>query len=701
LASLDVKLETPPIGRKEPGRPLLYAATIFTGAFLLFQIQPMIAKAILPWFGGTAAVWTTCMLFFQSALLLGYLYAHSVVRHLSPRPQAALHAGLLAASLVVLPAVPSDAWKPLGADHPTLRILGLLAVTIGLPYLMLSSTSPLLQAWHGRNRPGLGAYRLFALSNLASMLALISYPALIEPRLGLQQQAHLWSVCYAGYAVLGIASALRSARVPGWLEGSGASVSAEEPPRPGRAVRLLWLGLAACGSTLLLAFTNHLSLNVAPIPFLWVLPLSVYLLSFIFCFEREGWYRRSVFVPLTAVSLVWLALQTYGDLEDRGVKVMVPLLAGVLFACCMSCHGELARLKPPTRYLTSFYLHVSLGGALGGVFVGVAAPYLFPSEYELPIGMVACAALVSLALYRDLDTPPFQGARRRAALAGLAGLTLCYAGYLAIKIHLERLEYHLMARSFYGSLRVSDWGNPGDGSHARQLTHGSINHGEQWLHPERRREPTTYYGPDSGMALAVLHGGRGGPQRVGVVGMGAGVILTHARIGDHYRIYEINPLVLQVARTQFSFLEDCPATVEVVLGDARLSLEREPGQQFDVLVVDAFSSDSIPVHLLTREAFEIYFRHLKDTGLLAMHISNLYLGLEPVVEGAARAMGKHALLIDAEEADGYYGSTVVLVASRSELLQQPELLRASTAFPAGRPLRPWTDDYSNLFEVLK
>ncbi len=675
---------------------LLYACTIFLSAFLLFQVQPMIAKIILPWFGGTAAVWTTCMLFFQVTLLLGYLYAHWLISSLSPKRQPLVHGVLLLASLLALPVAPREFWKPGGQENPILWILAVLGASVGLPFFLLSTTGPLLQAWYARRvRDGL-PYWLFALSNGGSMLALLSYPALVEPFLPTHRQVQVWSGAYACFVLLCGVIAL--------LGRTGARELQEDSlpvlEKPNWELRLLWMGLAACASTLLLAITNHLCQNVAPIPLLWVLPLSLYLLSFILCFAGRSWYRRTVWLQLTAVALGSMAYLLLGDFDNVNPKLLVPLFGSALFLCSMACHGELAGLKPHPCHLTSFYLMVALGGALGGVFVGVIAPWLFRAFWELPVGLAGCALLLLTVLYRD-PASRIHRARWQAGWLGLSALTIAFLVTLGVGIRREMRGYKLVVRSFYGVLRVSDEGEPGEADYLRRLTNGTINHGEQFLDPGRHRQPTTYYGPSSGVGLAILTD-RPAHQKVGVIGLGAGVLGSYCRLGDEYRFYEINPAVVSAARGEFSFLGDCPGELEVAMGDARLSLEREANQNYDVLAVDAFASDSIPVHLLTREAFALYFRHVKPEGILAVHISNKYLELEPVVERAARALGKDALVVDSDkdEKNGYFSSLWALVASPG-VLDRIAFRNAGARLQAKASLRMWTDDYSSLFPILK
>ena len=694
---------------------LLYSLTIFLSAFLLFQVQPIVAKTILPWFGGSSAVWSTCMLFFQVVLLLGYLYAHWLHEKLAPRKQAVAHIAALVVSLAALPILPNPAWKSAGVAHPSLTILALLSVTVGLPYFLLSSTSPLLQAWYARtHREGM-PYRLFALSNLASMLALLSYPFLVEPNLPTRLQGLVWSAAYIAFAALCGTTAWRTS-----LRAAAPQAAAQEDAQtadggPAWTLRLLWLGLAASASVLLLAVTNHLTQDVAAIPFLWILPLSVYLLSFIVCFESPRFYHRAVFLPLLAMALAFMAYRLWpyrtefdlhwlGFLARMPIRWLVVCFAAGLFACCMVCHGELARLKPHPRHLTGFYVTVSLGGAMGGLFVGLVAPNLFRAYYEFPIGLGLCAAVVFLVLARGLWRLAGGGlwARPRWGAAALA-VVLC--GYLACLVVVMREMvggYRVVARNFYGLLRVEDQGNPRmDEDACRTLIHGTINHGAQFLRPPYQRRPVTYFCPQSGIGLAML-AQQGPPRRIGILGLGCGTLAAYGRAGDTLRIYEINPLVLDIARREFTYLRDTPARVEVALGDGRLVLESEPSQQFDLLVMDAFSGDSVPVHLVTREAFRTYFRHLKPGGILAVNITNTYLDLRPVVERAAAAFGKIALAYDYTPDDGdflCFSCSWTLIMDRATLAAYPslqhEVLRQT------RPFRIWTDDFSNMFSILR
>jgi SAM-dependent methyltransferase len=680
---------------------LLYALTILVSAFLLFQVQPVIAKIILPWFGGSAAVWTVCLLFFQLALLAGYFYAHALVRYFRPKIQGYVHAALLVLSLAALPIYPSDYWKPVSSANPTWGIVSLLAAKIGIPYFLLSTTGPLLQAWYARKFKGSMPYRLYALSNAGSMFALLSYPFLFEPVFTTHQQAFMWSIAYGGFIALCGFTALASRGAAAESAPQEVAMAEADAPRPPAKHYWMWLLLPAAASTLLLAITNHLSQNVAAIPFLWVLPLSIYLLSFILCFEGD-WYWRNPYLQLLAVSLGSMAyLLGPTMMENPKIILFIPLFSIGLFFCCMTCHGELARLKPNPQYLTHFYLMMSAGGALGGVLVGLIAPHVLHAYYELPLAMVACAALIVVVVKQDPSLEWFQRWTQPAPIAAVA-LTAALAVFVGTQIYKSSEDARLLARNFYGALKVTDTGPATDLDARRQLTHGTISHGEQFLNPTRRDLPTTYYGPNTGIGVAIREKQKHGAVRIGVVGLGTGTVASYGRWGDYIRYYEINPLVQWIARTQFTFVGDCRGKLEIAMGDARLTLEREQPENFDVLAVDAFSSDSIPVHLLTREAMQLYFRHLKPDGILAVHISNRYLDLEPVLEGEAKALGKSAREIDTEDDDAidvFAATWILLIAPPAEF--DSAIVAASAPLHSNKTVRLWTDDYSNLFRILK
>ncbi|HXI36849.1 MAG TPA: fused MFS/spermidine synthase [Burkholderiales bacterium] len=665
---------------------MLYAATIFLSSFLLFLVQPLIARLILPWFGGSAAVWTTCMLFFQILLVAGYAYAHLLTKT-TKKASFLVHAVLLAAAVATLPILPAESWKPQGAGDPTARILLLLGATVGLPYFLLASTSPLVQAWFARARPGANPYRLFAMSNLASLGALVGYPFVVEPVLSAHEQVSVWSWLFGAFAILCASLA--------WFSRSGEGRTIE-PEKSESEPYLLWLSLSATGSVLLLAVTNHLTQNVAAVPLLWLAPLVIYLLSFILTFEGGAWYqpRRLWIVLLVALGgMAWLLADSRLQFQ-LGLQLGV-YLAGLLVAC-LFCHGELYRARPATGALTAYYLTISIGGALGGLLVAVVAPLVFDAYYELGLGLVMAALLAAL---RFAPLGPWAGYASLAALLGVAGCAM----YEAIDY---RRDVRLSERNFYGVLRVKEYGRPGEERYLRRLVHGAIMHGEQYQSERWRRFLTSYYTEYSGIGAAIRSKERAGPIRVGVIGLGAGTIAAYGRKGDVYRFYDINPDVVAVAKREFTFLGDSQAEIQVVLGDARLSLEREAPQNFDVLAVDAFSGDAIPVHLITREALAVYLRQVKPDGIVAFHLSNRFLQLIPVVARLAKEQGVQAALVsdDPDDDDDSLRSRSdwVLVSKSRAALAAPQIVSAG-----GEPAedegdwRTWTDDYSNLVQILK
>ena len=672
----------------------LFAATTFFSAFLLFLVQPITAKQILPWFGGSAAVWTTCLVFFQTTLLLGYAYADVVARRLSPRWQFRLHATLLLLSCALLPIVPGAQWKPLGGENPSLLILGLLAATIGLPYFLLSTTSPLVQTWFAATHPGRSPYRLFALSNLASMLALLGYPLALEPWVATRAQSWGWSAAYVVFALLAAACAwfaFDASRTPSPATLRPMPDRSGREPAPTAARQALWAALAATGSFLLLAVSNHICQNIASIPLLWIAPLSIYLLSFILCFDGSRWYRAPTFRAMLAAALGvmgWTLADS--DLTHR-LELQIGVFCIGLFIACMFCHGELARLKPAPRYLTRFYLMVALGGAIGSALVGIVAPLVLPAYFELAFGLVACAALLAL-----------QVRRAHPVFIVLAVASLLFTvGAAGWSIHGFYENTVLATRNFYGVLRVQEW-NVGSPTYHRSLIHGTILHGTQYP-GALERQATTYYTATSGIgrALESLNPSLR-PLKVGVIGLGTGTIATYGAKGDVYRFYDINPAVIGVARRDFTFLGKSDATIQIALGDARLSLEREPPQGFDVLAIDAFSSDAIPVHLITNEALTVYRRHVRPGGIIAFHVTNRYLDLAPVVQQLALAQNLHAVLIGDDDAQGPIASRSdwVLLSDSEETLNAPAIRDAATAIEP-RDWRLWTDDFNNIVQVLK
>ena len=670
----------------------LHAATIFLSAFLLFLVQPVLAKQILPWFGGAAIVWTTCMLFFQLVLLLGYAYAHGLVARIRPSHQALIHIGLLLVSLAFLPIVPDPGWKPAGGDHPVWRILALLFATIGLPYFLLSSTSPLVQAWFARSFPGSNPYPLFALSNFASMLALLGYPLLFEPWLSNPQQSTYWSAGYAIFVVLCAALAWKGRALVPIEESAGWDAAAVNEPRPGAKAISMWLLLSAMGSVVLLAVSNHLTQNISSVPLLWVIPLALYLLTFILCFQGGPWYRRDAFLGL----LVWILCVMAWFLADKSLQFEllwhVAVFCVGLFVVCMFCHGELAARRPGPRHLTLFYLMVSLGGVLGGALVGIVAPATLPAYLELEIALVVIAAI---ALFTNLERPmPVV-----AMFVAVAAFTSAALGY---RVYTFTENAVFMQRNHYGVVRVKENVSRIDDEDTRYrtLVHGAILHGEQYLSEKYRRSATTYYKTTSGIGRALL-AFEGKAIRVGIIGLGAGSIAVYGDGDDIYRFYDIDPVVVHVANTYFSYLKDSAAKTEVVLGDARLSLEREPPQDFDLLAIDAFSGDSIPVHLITYEAVGEYLRHLKPEGVIAFHVSNRFLDLKPVLLAISEKHGlEYAYIHETGESGGTTSDWVLLTRHKPFILKQ-SIVEATEPVAPRPELRLWTDDFSNLLQVFK
>jgi hypothetical protein len=670
---------------------LLLSATVFLSAFLLFLIEPLFAKLILPWFGGAAAVWATCLVFFQCALLLGYFYADVLSRRFAPSRQSFVHIALLLASLLFLPIAPRASWHPQSGSDPAWRILALLAADIGLPFVLLSATSPLIQAWYARRRDSADPYHLFALSNFASLLALLSFPFLIEPNLASHQQALLWSILFAVFVAMCAAAAWK-ARSPEMATAPAAEDhQLETSNAPSVREKSLWFGLSACGAMLLLSVTNHLLADVAPVPLLWVLPLAIYLLTFTLAFNRRKLYSRWLTSRFLAVALGALGYAIYEPSFAESVQVSVPFFCIGLFLCCFFCHGELATRRPAARFLTTFYLMVASGGALGAIFVGLVAPHVFTAIYEFPLTLIVTALLAGLALWS-------QGWLVRKFWA-VAALALGYVMFLNARSY-ER-ETIVRVRSFYGALRVKQFSNWLKEPY-RTLYHGNIEHGAQFVDKPMNLWPTTYYGPDSGVGLALTRC-CSGPKRVGAIGLGAGTLAAYGKTGDEFHFYEINPQVVRLANEFFSYLRDTPAKTTVVLGDARLSLQSEPPQNFDVLAVDAFSGDAIPVHLLTKEAMAVYLRHLRPDGILAIHTSNTFLDLPPVVQLLADHAGYPTRLIDNEDNARKLvdSSDWVLLTRNQQFLDDLDSSVLSDVISPRPHLRLWTDDYNNLFQILR
>ncbi|HEY7403734.1 MAG TPA: fused MFS/spermidine synthase [Candidatus Angelobacter sp.] len=705
---------------------LLYAAAIFLSSSLLFLVEPMAGKRLLPLLGGSSAVWITCLVFFQTALLLGYLCAHAIATSLKPKMQAVVYALLLIVSLVQ---VGRNLNPHLHAStaRPILSVLTVLSALIGLPFLVLSATNPLLQAWYsrvagkGENVGGVPSaprppYRLFALSNFGSLLALIVYPALIEPYFSLRVQTLAWSAGFLLFVVvcgaISFSGGLRIASAQNALPTAPAVGNPEQTPAQNASVttaeldqaptarqRALWLPTAACGSLLLSAVTSHLSQNIAAIPLLWIVPLTIYLLTFVIAFNGAKLYWRfgrvrmypvALLLPLALGSMAFLIV----DIDKQvPIKVSVPFFCIALFIACLFCHGELYRLRPSPRYTTQYYLLIAAGGALGSMFVGIWAPLVFRGSYELAWSLVYTAALAAAVMWKD-----HWGWRLFWPAVAAA---LIYVIVLQVRAYAENTI--VQVRSFYGIMRVQEETTV-EGERYRTLVHGTIQHGTQYYgSDEDRTSPTTYYVHNTGVGLALDSCCIGRPRRVAVIGLGAGTLAAYGKPGDVFRFYEIDPKVEIIAKNAFTYLRESKAKVEIVEGDARLSMEAEPSQQYDVIAVDAFSGDAIPVHLLTAEAVQLYLRHLRPGGILAFHVSNSFLDLAPVVAAEAEHAGLASALVSSpdDEYTGGYAADWVLVTSNQQFLSLPAIDEATDDIDPMPGLRLWTDDYSSLLPILK
>jgi hypothetical protein len=761
----------------------IFTVTILLSAILLFQVELIIAKHILPWFGGTSAVWITCMLFFQVMLLAGYAYGH-LLHRLQLRTQSRIHRLMLVASLSTLvgqfalwhsPLVLDSSWKPRASGNPFSQVLVLLAVSVGLPFLVLASTAPILQAWWRRIYPHRSPYRLYAVSNFGSFLGLISYPFLVEPFLRLNTQARLWTWAYFvfvlgfGYCAIRVVGATESAteEAPRPEE---QLLKVGQNQRPGTNLVIMWLGLAGCASAMFLSTTNQLCKNVAPVPLLWILPLALYLLTFTLCFEADGRYSRKWFHPAFALAIVLASFILVSTGTRGNLLLQIAIYSFVLFVGCMVCHGELARLKPDPQHLTLFYLVVAAGGVLGGIFVGLAAPSLFPGYWEYEISLWVAAFLFLLVLYRD-RTSWLYGTSIKSPLllvAAAAVLPESMAIAIGIKQLVSTLPYVIVVtcalclllwgkqkpitdrnyriiivgscsfallvlasaflvagkaprdkvaavRNFYGALTI-EHKNPHDPAlEGYAMEHGEIMHGFEFRAPGRRFIPTAYFTPDSGLGLVFANHSRSEPPgsarqglRIGIVGLGVGTVAAYGHAGDYIRFYEINPEVLRLASDTryFHYVKECPAKVDFVLGDARLSLEREfalgSQQDFDILAIDAFSGDAPPVHLLTEEAFRLYFQRLKNPrGVLAVNVTNTILDLRPVSVAAAERLGLNSVWVHTD-GDGEISSTSDWVLVSRDLATIDSI--AASAKHASKLQSSesylWTDDYSNLFLSL-
>ena len=693
----------------------LYLLATCLSAFLLFQVQPVMARLILPTFGGGPSVWSACLSFFQAALLLGYLYAHLQVRYLSPKHQAITHCGILLLSIALLPIGVNVTPGMLDGTGPALSILILLSLSIGIPFVLLAASAPLLQHWYGSVFRLKSPYRLYALSNAGSLLALISYPVLIEPAITLGTQVTTWSVLYAmlvvafgGCGLLYIkARGTDNRNHPALKENSNAN-------KASLTDKVMWMALAACGTVLLLSVTNQISQNIAVVPFLWILPLSLYLLSYILCFARDSWYRRVIWWPVALLSLCLLLvdLHTNVEIQQTSLAWQITVLCSTLFAGCMICHGELVRRRAAVDGLTTFYLYVACGGAVGGGFVNFLAPALFNGFWELHLSLLGFVMLAAICWIFDGSRPLSD--RRSIMISALSASLVLGLAVSLVDLAMKSDSHSIhVTRSFFGVIQVREQ-HKGETGHIRNLYHGKVSHGLQVMRPDRRVLATAYYGEKSGLGVSLQHHPNRRAQdaasrnlKIGVIGLGTGSTAALTQSGDRLRFYEIDPAVKTVAQEYFHFLELDRAKIEVVLGDARVRLQQEleslGSHQFDVLAVDAFSSDSIPVHLLTAEAFELYRHHLAADGVLALHITNLYVDLLPVVYAAAEQQGMSAILVkDRGKRWFEYKSEWILMSGKHEIIESLATLKSAGPLPleAAASKVLWTDDFSNLFELL-
>jgi hypothetical protein len=671
---------------------ILYGGVVFLAAFLLFLVEPIAAKQLLPAFGGSAAVWLTCLVFFQTTLLAGYAYAHWLARPSLQHGQIALYIALLLCA-----AFSALAWSfrqgtfRHASSHPFAMIFLALLLSIGLPFLLLASTSPLLQAWLARLEADRIPYRLFALSNLASLLALALYPTLIEPHLTLRMQRILWSFGFICFVALA-ATLARGMRDTSAVAPARNDSPIENTTNTSLRSKSLWLLLPMVASMQLCAVTSYLTANIAAIPLLWILPLAAYLITLIVAFEYARCVPRPVLTRLLAVMLAGLAYMLAKAEVSLPVGIGIAFFLIEMFLACLYCHVEAYALRPrAARELTVFYLMFAAGGAIGSLLIGIASPLIFSSNYDVAISFFATALVAVLVVWRASWSERVLWSAGAAML--LYVLVLLHAAY--------RRDTMFSIRNFYASLRVKQAYDRNQ-HWIRTLSNGTIQHGTQIFSPALIKTPTTYYAEDSGVGLALRYCCGDRARNVGIVGLGAGTIAAFGRPGDHMLFYEINPAVQPIAQHLFTYLRDSPAQISFVDGDARTSLAQEAPQHFDVLVIDAFTGDAIPLHLLTREAVAIYRKHLAPGGVLAFHISNQHVDLEPAIYLLAQAAGMPARTVQslANDQRGEFNATWVLVTDNRALLALPEIAEHSWPAEPRAGLRLWTDDYSSLLTLI-
>ena len=668
----------------------LFGGAVFLASFLLFLVEPIAAKQLLPVFGGSAAVWITCLVFFQTALLAAYLYAH----WLAQRSPWTVHVCLL-----ILAAVSALWWAARATDslsaaaHPVSAIFAALAASIGLPFLVLGATSPMLQVWLARIETRGIPYRLFALSNLASLLALSLYPTVIEPYFTLREQRIGWC---SGFVIFVLVAQMLTWRTrsagnrPAQREAEAELATVAAPRRH----KLLWVLLPMGAAMQLSAVTSYLTQNIAAIPLLWILPLAVYLISLIVAFQFPGLLPRGILTRLLVVMLAGLGYML------SHVDVSVPLSIGLCFflfellIACLFCHMEAYALRPKrASESTLFYLLFASGGALGSFLIGIASPVIFSFNYDIAITFLATAMLALAVMWES-------GWMQRLLWSTASVLLMV----LVVMLHIAyQRDTPLAVRNFYASLRVRQSLSAFPGSMLRTLTNGTIQHGTEIFSPQLSRTPTSYYAEDSGVGLALRFCCQGQARAIGVVGLGVGTVAAYGKAGDRIQFYEINPAVAPIAQHLFTYMRDSSAQITIVDGDARSSLVHQQPQNFDVLVVDAFSGDAIPLHLLTAQAVEVYKRHLAPGGILAFHISNQHVDLEPEIALLGKAAGMEVRRVSSAEnpARGEFTATWMLMTANAGFFNQPDV--ASRVRPPSEDarLRPWTDDYSSLLPLLR
>jgi hypothetical protein len=688
---------------------LPFALSIFIGSFLLFQVQPIISKYILPWFGGTSAVWTTAMLFFQTFLLLGYAYI-LVLAKVTLKKQIAIHAVVVVGICLAVwflsstwasPILPDASWKPDESISPIWQVLSILTVSVGLPYFLLSTTSVLLQKWFSLLQSKRSPYPLYALSNVASLLALLSYPFLIEPFLPLQLQGIWWGIGFGLYALFLLICC-----------GQTLVLAKKQKTKPSakhisitKKTAGTWLFLSATATLMLLAITSIQTQSIAPIPFLWILPLSLYLLSFIICFSGTKWYWRNFYAYLFFVTAPLVLVFSLNQAPSIFFGILVYSLA--LFSCCMLCHGELYHLKPHPSRLDTFYVLVALGSVISGIFVGIIAPLIFKAYWEIYVGFYASffVALVVLLHYKNSlisrKLHVFFTSEKEVYICFGIGFPLIIVGLL-VAISLVNGDSSIKYwRSFYGVITVKERRLPN--TTQKTLVHGNIIHGVQYTSGDLRYKPLAYFGEPSGIGLTLRqYQKEKKTMRVGILGLGIGTLAAYGRKGDTYVFYEIHPQVKETAYNEFTYLKDSKAKTNVILGDGRLELEKQPtNPKYDVLILDAFSDDAIPVHLLTKEAFAMYLNHIDPKkGVIAVNISNNFVNLRPLLVQVAKQYGLSYAIISSKASGNNLQAEWGILTKDKAFLNKGTIGKQKER-KQYKTVALWTDDYSNLFQILK